>query len=201
VSDPSTIAVAFVRALRRDGLPVPTSCSIGFAEALTAVGLSDRSGVYWAGRATLVRRREDIDPYDRVFGRFWDAVPTADTASAATLEESVTLAIDAGDEDGDDDAQADGDVAAIVTARLKAAASRRRVRAASDRVDRDLDELEGVQPPAPPRRRPGPATCPLRYQRRLASQPVAGPAGLDPQQAAQPADLGRIGWHWGWRYA
>ncbi|MEY2974717.1 MAG: hypothetical protein RIR49_1137 [Actinomycetota bacterium] len=106
MSDPSTIAVAFVRALRRDGLPVPTSCSIGFAEALTAVGLSDRSGVYWAGRATLVRRREDIAPYDRVFGRFWDSVATPDATAGAGLEESVTLAVDVGDDDPADD---DGD--------------------------------------------------------------------------------------------
>ena len=104
MSTPSTIAVAFVRALRRDGMSVPTSCSIGYAEALTAVGLADRSGVYWAGRATLVRRREDIEPFDRVFTRFWDASPASDPGTVATVEESVTLAIDAGDDtDGADD--------------------------------------------------------------------------------------------------
>ena len=118
MSTPSTIAVAFVRALRRDGISVPASCSIGFAEALTAVGLADRSGVYWAGRATLVRRREDIEPFDRVFARFWDAVPANDPGSLATVEESVTLAVDTGDDtdgaddsdDGPDDAEDPGEV-------------------------------------------------------------------------------------------
>jgi hypothetical protein len=103
VSAPSTIAVAFVRALRRDGVAVPTSCSIGFAEALAAVGLSDRSGVYWAGRATLVHRREDIEPYDRVFARFWDAVPAPAATSSTTVEESVALAVDSDEGDDDDD--------------------------------------------------------------------------------------------------
>ena len=37
-----------------------------------AVGLEARDGVYWAGRATLVRRPEDIEPFDRAFAVFFE---------------------------------------------------------------------------------------------------------------------------------
>src|SRR5581483_5573809 len=66
------MAVAFVSLLRRAGLSVPVGSAVNYAEALAAVGLGDRAGVYWAGRATLVRRPEDFDAYDRAFFAFWD---------------------------------------------------------------------------------------------------------------------------------
>ena len=58
---PADIAVAFSQILRGAGLSVPTSCTHTFAEALCAIGITDRDTTYWAGRATLVRRPEDID--------------------------------------------------------------------------------------------------------------------------------------------
>ena len=69
----STLAVAFVRALRREGVPVPTTSTVSFSEALASVGLAERDPAYWAGRATLVRRREDVDTYDRLFAAFWES--------------------------------------------------------------------------------------------------------------------------------
>ncbi|HZU74235.1 MAG TPA: VWA domain-containing protein [Acidimicrobiales bacterium] len=65
------MAVAFVRVLRRSGLSVPVGAAVAFARALGAVGLERRSAVYWAGRATLVRRPEDVAAYDRAFAVFW----------------------------------------------------------------------------------------------------------------------------------
>ena len=70
--DAGEIAVAFSRVLRGAGLAVPTSSTIAFAEALAATGLDDRDTTYWAGRATLVRRPEDHELYDRAFAVFWD---------------------------------------------------------------------------------------------------------------------------------
>jgi uncharacterized protein with von Willebrand factor type A (vWA) domain len=35
------------------------------------IGVRRTEDVYWVGRATLVRRPEDIEPYDRVFAAFW----------------------------------------------------------------------------------------------------------------------------------
>ncbi len=47
------------------------SCVTAFTTALGAVGLSRRAWVHAAGRATLVRRPEDLATYDRSFEAFW----------------------------------------------------------------------------------------------------------------------------------
>ncbi len=70
-SQPERLAVAFVRLLRRSGLRVPPDASVSYAVALAAVGLARRDPVYWAGRATLVRRPEDVEAYDKAFSAFW----------------------------------------------------------------------------------------------------------------------------------
>ena len=63
--------MAFARRLRLGGLDVPVGSVLTFVEALGAVGLGHPSPVYWAGRATLLRRPEDVSTYDRVFSAFW----------------------------------------------------------------------------------------------------------------------------------
>jgi uncharacterized protein with von Willebrand factor type A (vWA) domain len=93
------LAVGFAWVLRGAGVAVPVGSVVGFAEALGAVGVERRQSVYWAGRATLVRRPEDIATYDRVFASFWLAV--ADRPQMAPPESPVTLAFDDDDEDGD----------------------------------------------------------------------------------------------------
>lgn len=101
-SDPADIAVAFSRVLRGVGVRVPISCTHAFAEALCAVGLDDRSGVYWAGRATLARRPEDIDVFDRAFAVFFDRkVTSADSDEEEPL--SITIAVDSDDDADDND--------------------------------------------------------------------------------------------------
>ena len=97
--DGGEIAVAFSRVLRGAGIDVPTSSTIAFGEALAATGLNDRQTTYWAGRATLVRRPEDHELYDRAFRVFWDH---ASASVELQLDEPlhVTLAID---DDADDD--------------------------------------------------------------------------------------------------
>jgi uncharacterized protein with von Willebrand factor type A (vWA) domain len=69
---PDRIAVAFVRVLRGAGLDVPVGSTIEFVRALDRVGLATPAGVYWAGRATLIRRPDDISAYDRAFAAFWN---------------------------------------------------------------------------------------------------------------------------------
>ena len=95
------LAVAFVDALRAEGA-IPTSSTIGYVDALTAVGIESESGVYWSGRACLVTRPEDIDTYDAVFERFWFATGAGELTSSLT--EEFTLAMDS--DDGDDGATA-----------------------------------------------------------------------------------------------
>lgn len=102
------IVVAFTRVLRGAGLRVPIGSSLAFAEALGAVGVARRDGVYWAGRATLVRRPEDIGIYDRAFAVFWEQ-RRAIIAGAEPEPLKITITVDSDDEDEDDpdDGEAD----------------------------------------------------------------------------------------------
>jgi uncharacterized protein with von Willebrand factor type A (vWA) domain len=116
VVDPERIVAGFARALRANGLSVPMGMAVMFAEALALLGVDDPDRVYWAGRATLVRRVEDVPVYDRVFAAYWQDRPDPILVAA---EESipVTLAID--DEDGEpnpdsgDATAPEGDVLAV----------------------------------------------------------------------------------------
>ena len=94
-SAPEHLLVGFVRSLRRAGLAVPVGSTVVFAEAVAAVGGTDLRQVYWAGRATLVTRPEDMAVYDRVFGAVWRGL-TPNAESFAT--ETFTLLMDAEDE-------------------------------------------------------------------------------------------------------
>jgi hypothetical protein len=103
------MAVAFARVLRGAGLTVPTSTVLRFAEALGLLGLDRRDDVYWAGRATLIRRPEDVPVYDRAFRVFWDdVVPPADTG-AEPEPLKITLAVDEGGDDAEPEQAAPSD--------------------------------------------------------------------------------------------
>jgi uncharacterized protein with von Willebrand factor type A (vWA) domain len=93
------LAVAFAAALRREGLDVPVGAVVLFAEALDAVGLDRRDGAYWAGRATLVRRPEDVPAYDRAFAAFWAGERAVEPAAPATEEPVVGFDADAEEAD------------------------------------------------------------------------------------------------------
>jgi uncharacterized protein with von Willebrand factor type A (vWA) domain len=58
----------FGGALRAAGLPVGTGRLLAFREAAELVPEGD---LYWAGRATLVARRDEIPVYDRVFRAYF----------------------------------------------------------------------------------------------------------------------------------
>jgi len=96
LAEPAEIAVAFTRILRGLGLNVPTSSTHTFAEALSVIGIDDRDGAYWSGRATLVRRPEDIGVYDRAFAVFFEhrRGDAPDPAPDEPLR--ITLAVDDG---------------------------------------------------------------------------------------------------------
>jgi len=102
------VAVAFVRSLRAAGLRIPVGSAITYLRALGEVGIVTRSATYWAGRATLVHRPEDIGRYDEVFRAFWS--PDA-PAPVVVEEETVEIAIAFDDEDdtADDDGDDEGD--------------------------------------------------------------------------------------------
>ena len=52
--------VAFGRELRARGLPVGTGRILTFLRAVVALGLTDRTSLYWAGRVSMIGRREDL---------------------------------------------------------------------------------------------------------------------------------------------
>ena len=111
------VVVAFVAALRGAGLDIPLGSTVTFGEALAEVGVAERDRVYWAGRATLVARPEDIERYDQVFAAFWERGPAA-TMRPAAVPQPVTLLLD-DDEAPEapsadiDDRDDDGDVQAV----------------------------------------------------------------------------------------
>ncbi|MGH3024661.1 MAG: vWA domain-containing protein [Gaiellaceae bacterium] len=67
-SDPHARLVRFGRELRAAGLPVGPD---RVAELCRAVALLPPGGLYWAGRATLVSRPEQIPVYDALFASFF----------------------------------------------------------------------------------------------------------------------------------
>ena len=64
-------SVVFARSLRATGLPIDLGAAIDFARALTLVDIGEREQVRAAGEAIFVRRRDDREPYDIAFDRFW----------------------------------------------------------------------------------------------------------------------------------
>ena len=65
------LLVRFGRALRAEGLAVGTDRIETFCRAAVLLPPED---LYWAGRTTLVRRRQDLETYDRVFRAFFGAL-------------------------------------------------------------------------------------------------------------------------------
>jgi uncharacterized protein with von Willebrand factor type A (vWA) domain len=92
--------------LRQAGLNVPVDTVLTFTEAVAAVGIDDREAVYWAGRATLVRRPEDVALFDRAFAVFWDRRQATWMPEEEAEPVSLTLLLD-DEDDSDDDATGD----------------------------------------------------------------------------------------------
>src|ERR1700745_2218340 len=94
-------AVIFARRLRAEDMAVPTDSVALFVSALSELDPADRDSLYWAGRAVLVKRPDDIDTFDRLFRSVWlrhppDAPPTAIAVEErAAVDEQQT-------EDGDE---------------------------------------------------------------------------------------------------
>jgi uncharacterized protein with von Willebrand factor type A (vWA) domain len=90
-------AVGFVRLLRAAGIDVPTGSTVVFAQALAAVGIDRRDGVYWAARATLLRTPVDRARFDACFDAWW--LGSTDGAGAPPAPpQPVVVALDDADE-------------------------------------------------------------------------------------------------------
>jgi len=90
--------VDFARELRGAGVAAGSGDVLAYSSALAVLDPSDLVDLYWAGRATLVSKRDDIPVYDEVFRRFF-------LGAANPARELVTLR-----------AQADAEAEAILVA-------------------------------------------------------------------------------------
>ena len=116
-TDVDAVPVLFARVLRGAGLDVPAGSTVLFAQALEALGGATRADVYWAGRATLVRRPEDIGEYDRCFAAVFGG-PAPEPGSfmdAPPVEVIAAFDLPTGDDepDGDEDDDADSPVVPV----------------------------------------------------------------------------------------
>jgi uncharacterized protein len=65
------LLVSFCRELRSAGLTVGSGDALAYCASMAVLDPSDLVDLYWAGRATLVCRRDSIPVYDEVFRRFF----------------------------------------------------------------------------------------------------------------------------------
>ena len=68
MTEPVETLARFGRALREEGVVVGSGQLVDFCRAASVLEPAD---LYWAGRATLVARRDDLAVYDRVFREFF----------------------------------------------------------------------------------------------------------------------------------
>jgi uncharacterized protein len=60
------------RAVRAAGVPVTPDRTAAFLTAAAEVGVTDRAGLYWAGRATLCSDPDHLRPYDLAFAAWFE---------------------------------------------------------------------------------------------------------------------------------
>jgi uncharacterized protein len=84
---PEQDVVGFGRALRATGLPVGTGRLVSFSEAVAMLPPAD---LYWAGRTTLVSRREELEAYDRAFRAYFGTPPPNPVAQPRQTQRGVS---------------------------------------------------------------------------------------------------------------
>lgn len=95
------LATGFIHTLRSGGLTVPISSSLRYVDALRATGLDSGDDVYWAGRATLVSRPEDIAMYNAMFLAFFHRNGTGFKVRFEDEVDAAALGVDDGDNEGE----------------------------------------------------------------------------------------------------
>jgi uncharacterized protein len=79
-----SVLVNFTAELRSAGLAAGSGDVIAYATAMSSLDPTDLLDLYWAGRTTLVTRRDAIAVYDRVFRQFF-------LGTAGPVQELLTL--------------------------------------------------------------------------------------------------------------
>ncbi|HSL15679.1 MAG TPA: VWA domain-containing protein [Actinomycetota bacterium] len=90
-SEPDGVAklTSFGRELRARGLAVGTGRIVAFTRAVAALGPVTRDDLYWAGRATLVSRPEDIAVFDEAFDAYFRSGFRIELDLPATIPEDA----------------------------------------------------------------------------------------------------------------
>jgi uncharacterized protein len=83
--------VGFGRLLRVRGLPVGTGRLLAFCRAVAALDRLDRDSLYWAGRLTMIGRRQDFAAYDEAFRTWFPSARDELLSSMAELLPRTTL--------------------------------------------------------------------------------------------------------------
>ncbi|HEY4608482.1 MAG TPA: VWA domain-containing protein, partial [Ilumatobacteraceae bacterium] len=90
------LLVAFGHELRAVGIGVGSGDVMTYCSAMASLDATDLGDLYWAGRTTMVTRRDQIPDYDRVFRRFFldetDEGPSA-SARAAIRAATPTMSV------------------------------------------------------------------------------------------------------------
>ena len=87
--------VALGRDLRARGLPVGTGRILTFCRSVAVLGVTDRDSLYWAGRVSLVARRDDLQVYDGAFEAWFRSLrPAAEPALELELSLPVDMDVD-----------------------------------------------------------------------------------------------------------
>ncbi len=105
------LLVRFAGELRAAGLAVGSGDVLVYCSAVSTLDPSDLVDLYWAGRATLVSKHDDISRYDEAFRRFFLGQDSPDPELTLMLRASAeaqgALAIpstEPGDSDSEDEA-------------------------------------------------------------------------------------------------
>jgi uncharacterized protein with von Willebrand factor type A (vWA) domain len=161
--------VGFADALRKAGLSIGSGDVVTYCGAAAAVDVTDLVDLYWAGRCTLVTRREQIPTYHRTYLSYFlgepDESPGASAFSVAMrAEAAATLQVPetelAGDRQEEQAAELGYAASRALTVKTKSFAAC---------TPEELAALRGIlrtMQLAPPRRRTR-RTTPSRHGRRL----------------------------------
>jgi len=102
LAEPLEPLVAFARELRGRGLPVGTGRILTFVRSVAALGLTDRLSLYWAGRVSMIGRKEDLAAYDLAFEDWYRSLrSTEDLKIELDLPSLARQGVDWGDQPED----------------------------------------------------------------------------------------------------
>ncbi|MBS1886176.1 MAG: VWA domain-containing protein [Actinobacteria bacterium] len=173
--DPIRVAVALGAELRREGITVGVDRSRSFAEAAALSG-----DLYWAGRATLIGREEDIAVYDRVFHGLLD-----DRRPLEVEQEEAERR--PGDDDGADPSEEEWETERVEASRLEALRRTAFETLTAEEVDvlaRSLDRVARRVPRRRVRRRVSAPTGRLDLRRTVREMHRLGGEGVAPHFTA-----------------